>query len=128
VSGSLRALRWRAALAVGGAVVAWMTWVAIGGGTHIIQIEFGIDPETLVGAEVVVNGEVVGTLQRPRARTVNGFEVEPGVYSVELRLEGFGSSPHTVDTEAAGGRILLYVDFSDRLGADGESRTFLELY
>ena len=128
MSDSLRPLRWRAALAVTGAIMAWMVWSATGGGVHIIQIEFGIAPEVLVGAEVLIDGESVGTIARPRARTVNGFEVEPGIHTVELRLADFGAEPITIDTKEYGGSALLMVDFSERRGADGGTESVLVLY
>ena len=80
-----RGFRWRAAWFVVVAVmlVLWRL-AAGGGGSHVIQIEFGMDPETFTGAEVLVDGQVVGTLERLRNRTLNGFRLEEGQHRLEL--------------------------------------------
>jgi len=128
VSNSLRSLRWRAATGIAGLIVAWVGYSALGLGNHHVRIEFGIAPEILVGATVVIDGEVAGTITRPRAPTVNGFPVKPGEHTVELRLEGYGSQSITVDTRTEGGTARLMADFSEQRNPDGSSQSTLVLY
>ncbi|MDA0330324.1 MAG: PEGA domain-containing protein [Gemmatimonadetes bacterium] len=128
MSDSLRSLRWRAAIGIAGLIVALVGYSAMGLGDHHIRIEFGIAPEILVGAAVVIDGEVAGSITRPRAPTVNGFPVEPGEHTVELRLEGYGAESITVDTRTEGGTARLMVDFSERRNADGSTQPTIVLY
>ena len=116
---SNRALSWRAGATVATALVVGMFWLSLRNPPDILQIEFGVAPEVLVGAGVVVDGEVVGALERRGARTFNGFEVEPGEHIVEIRVEGYVSEPFTVDPSSNGGSTRLMVDFAPERGEDG---------
>lgn len=119
----MRILRWRAAWAVAIVIVGGV-WLALTGGpSHVIQVQFGMAPEVLEGAEVLIDGRVAGAIERRGARTVNGFRVEPGEHTVEVRRDGYGSLPATVDTRPAGGTALLMVDLVDMADAPGGVQT-----
>jgi hypothetical protein len=96
-----------------------MFWLFFPRPGNIIQIEFGVAPEVLVGAQVLIDGDVAGTLERRDARTLNGFEVEPGAHTVEIRVEGIASEPFTADPSSNGGSTRLMVDFAPERGDDG---------
>mgnify|MGYP001285308310 CR=1 FL=1 len=107
---SLRALRWRAAAALVGAsvVIAWV--VMAGGTTHIIQIDYRWGGTFLDSAQVEIDGEVVGILQRyGRSNFVTGFEVEPGEHVVRVLREGCDATPKTVRLGGADGRLATFM-------------------
>jgi hypothetical protein len=116
--------------------LAWLAVVAVvmvlwrqtaGKPAYAIQIEFGMDPESFVGAEVWVDGDSVGVLERYRGRTLNGFRVEAGPREVRLMKEGFGSEPTTVDVGGFGSRSLrLMAELEDRR-VDGGYRPVMVL-
>ena len=110
------------------ATVGVLWWVFAGGLTFVIQIEFGIAPELLEGAQVVVDGEVVGTLTRMGSRTVSGFKVGDGEHSVELRLEGYRSASVSVNPASQGGAALLQADVGQVSDGDGGSIDAVFLY
>jgi hypothetical protein len=85
---------------------------------EIFQIEFGMAPEIFVGAEVVVDGAVLGVIERRGSRTVNGFRVPEGDHEVELRVEGFQSRSVRITSGFGGGRPFLIADIESggRLG------------
>lgn len=113
---SSRPLRWRAATTVAGALVVAASWWAFGGTKHILQIDYEWVGELVEGAEVVVDGEVVGHLERLRRRHLNGFEVTKGEHVVEVRTPNCASRPDTV-TVRPGRRVMLIADFEDRMSA-----------
>lgn len=94
----MRALRWRAATSVLGALL--VMWWVIGSGrtSYIVQIDFAMQREILEGATVEIDGDSVGTLVRyGRSQFVTGFEVEPGERVIGVRLPDCEPSPKTVD-------------------------------
>lgn len=116
MSGSLRALRWRTAVMVAGAVfvLAWI-YVASGGGAYVIQVDYTWGGEFLDSAEVVVNDSVVGILQ-PHAggQRIVGFEVEPGEYVVLVRNDRCEGIEKTVSLPPGKSRrAVLMADIDD---------------
>jgi len=104
-------------------VVVWK--VAMGASRSVVIIEFGQAPELLEGAEVLVDGEVVGTLRRMGARTQTGFELVDGRHTVEVRREGWGSEPLEVTGGFGGERVLLLAEPGERYGTDGAERVIV---
>ncbi len=92
----LRGPRWYAALAVV-CVILFVLWVAMGGAPgHVVQIDWGWAGDLATGAEVVVDGAVVGTLEPMGRRPVRGFEVGKGAHEVTLRGGPCAARPDTV--------------------------------
>ena len=106
----LRALRWRGALvAVGFSLVSAWIWMS-GGTTHLIQIDYSWAREMLDSAEVRIDGEVVGILQRyGRSNFVTGFEVEPGDHRVRVSVEGCEGVPETARLGGEHGRRVTFM-------------------
>lgn len=104
----MRALRWRAAISLLGALLV-VAWVVMAGGTsYIVQIDFTMGGEMLEGAVVELDGDSIGTLQRyGRSQFVTGFEVEPGEYVVTVRWEDCEGRPKPVSLSADGSRIAV---------------------
>ncbi len=106
----LRAMRWRAAtLLVGlGLVLAWVT--LSGRTSHTIQIDYQWAVEPLDSAEVQIDGEVVGILQRyGRSNFVTGFRVEPGPHVVQVLLDDCESELQTVVLGGSDGRLAVFM-------------------
>lgn len=122
-----RGLLWRVA-AVAAVVIVVILWRSCAGGpAYTVQIYFGRDPEILAGAEVVIDGEVVGVLERHGNRTVSGFAVDEGDHTAELRLPGCESEPARF-TSGFGGATVTLVWYPDIgvLGGDSVCRLRLE--
>lgn len=110
--GAMRGMRWRVAAGLVGVLMVLM-WQFSGINTPVLQVEWGAIPE-LAGAEVVVDGEVVGTLELLRRRTRNGFKVDKGPHQVLLRWDRCPGIPDTI-TAVSGRPILLMADIEDRM-------------
>ncbi|MBM4184331.1 MAG: PEGA domain-containing protein [Gemmatimonadetes bacterium] len=94
---------------VGGALVLAWVWMA-GGTTHIIQIDYRWGGSFLEGAEVEIDGLVVGTLQPyGRSNPVTGFEVEAGEHVVRVLREGCELTPRTVTIGGGDGRLATFM-------------------
>lgn len=110
MANSLRALRWRAAAALVGAglVIAWV--VMAGGTTHIIQIDYRWGGPFLDSAQVEIDGEIVGILQRyGRSNYATGFEVGPGEHVVRVLREDCDGTPKNVRSGGDDGRLASFM-------------------
>lgn len=109
-----RGIRWRAAWLVAVAVVLVVWRVAGGrGGSHIIQIQFGMAPE-LEGATVLIDQQAAGTLAKRGARTLTGFRVDEGEHLVQVGMEGCPGEPARVTTGFGAGTVMLLAEVEDR--------------
>ena len=109
---AMRGLRWRLATVIVGAVMV-LLWLGSGINAPVLQVEWGTVPD-LAGAEVVVDGHVVGRLELRRRRTRTGFEVREGAHQVVLRWSGCPGIPDTI-TATSGRPALLMADVEDRM-------------
>lgn len=106
----MRSMRWRTAILVVGAglVMAWV-WMT-GGTTHVLQIDYTWGGPFLDSAQVELDGQVVGVLQRyGRSNWVTGFEVEPGEHVVRVRREGCEATPKTFQIGGDDGRLVTFM-------------------
>lgn len=102
-----RGLVWRVA-SIATVVILVVLWRAcLGGPKYVVQIQFGLNPEALVGAEVVIDGKVAGVLERRGGTPLNGFRVEEGDHTAELRRPGCESVRRRFTTGFGGARVLL---------------------
>lgn len=106
----LRTLRWRAAIMLVGAGLV-LAWVVMSGGTrHIIQIDYTWGGPFLDSAQVEIDGQLVGVLQRyGRSNYVTGFEVEPGEHVVRVLREGCEGTPKSVRLGGEDGRMATFM-------------------
>jgi hypothetical protein len=113
-----RQARFRVALLAVAAVLAVM-WFGFGGGeSAVILIDFSISPRDFEGAEVFIDGEVAGKLERMGSRQQTGFRVEDGEHVVTLRHPEYRTR-HTKVTSGFGAqRVLLVVDFGRGAGEE----------
>lgn len=97
-------------------VILFLLWRAYAGGpSYVLQIDYQWAADFVEGAEVVVDGAVVGKLERIGRRTVNGFKVAKGDHVVTLRTENCAVEEQPVTLGPA--RIaILNADFEDRMG------------
>jgi hypothetical protein len=109
-----------------GAILLMLFWRFCGGAPgHLVQVDFSIDPELFFGAEVVIDGEVVGSLQPSGARNLTGFRVEEGEHTVEIRLDGYLTEP-TRFVAGFGGAGRFTADLEPR-ALEGTPRNVLVL-
>jgi hypothetical protein len=118
-----------------GAAIAGILVVGIylmGGGSltpgskSAILIQFGMYPEVFEGCDVLIDGEVVGTLRRVGANCQNGFSVKDGEHTVEIRHAEIGCRPAKVTTGAGASHVMLIADFTD-VYRDGKSESVISL-
>jgi hypothetical protein len=121
-----RGLLWRVAAVVAVAVVVILWRSCAAGPEYVVLIQFGMDPEVLSGAEVVIDGEVVGLLEPQGNRTVSGFALEEGDHTAELRLPGCDSEQARF-TSGFGGATVTLVWYPDITVQRGDSVCMLRL-
>jgi hypothetical protein len=98
-------------------VVLFVLWrMYAGGPSFIVQIDYQWAAPMVEGAEVLVDGEPVGVLERLGRRTVNGFEVTRGEHTVALRTPNCETRPEPV-TLGPSRIVVLVADFEERSGA-----------
>jgi hypothetical protein len=102
-----RGLAWRVATVAMVAIVIILWRSCVARPAYVVQIEFGLAPEVLAGAEVVIDGEVVGLLARQGNRTLSGFPVAEGDHTVELRLPGCESEQARFTSGFGGARVVF---------------------
>jgi hypothetical protein len=121
-----RGLLWRVA-AVGTAVVLVVLWKScVPDRSYLLQVQFGNAPDVLVGAEVVIDDSVVGSLTRQGARTVSGFRVEEGDHTAALRLPGCTSETARF-TSGFGGAVATLMWYPDITVRGSESTCVLRV-
>jgi len=88
-----------------------VAWVAMSGGaSHTIQIDYSWARDMLDSAEVEIDGEVVGILQRyGRSNFVTGFRVEPGEHFVRVLTEGCEGVLDTARLGGSDGRVAIFM-------------------
>ena len=91
-----------------------------------ISIEFGMYPEELTDAQVIVNGQLVGTLERIGQATRTSFPVEPGIHEVTIRHPRLRSVPRRVEAELPGQKVRLMADIRETWH-DGRVRPLIVL-
>ena len=107
-----RGLTWRVAAVATVAILVILWRSCVAGPAYIVQIQFGMAPKVLAGADVVIDGEVVGILEQHGNRTVSGFRVEEGDHTAELRLPGC-ESERARFTSGFGGASVTLVWYPD---------------
>lgn len=121
-----RISRWYAGVAVAG-VLYLIGWVFVAGyGGAVIQVEWGYVPK-LEGAEVVIDGEVAGTLFRRGRQTLSGFRVPLGRHEVRVRLEEYDAVPYFVEADVRGAQYPIYAWTESRWQPDGSRRRQVRL-
>jgi hypothetical protein len=109
-----RLTRWRAYLALPAVVVIALWWLITGGPGYVIKIDYQWVAGEAHGAEVVIDGVVVGELEyRPQRINERGFKVTKGEHIVELRTENCRAQPETILVETS--RLIpIFADIAER--------------
>ena len=109
----MRGLRWRAAVTILGLamVILWYTASTVRG--YLLRVDFAFVPEA-IGAEVVVDGEVVDTLHMLRRQLINGIQVSSGEHVVAIQSEDCVGRPLTVVPEPREKTVSLFVHLSEQ--------------
>lgn len=98
-------------------LVLFLLWRGYAGGpSYIVQIDYQWAADLVEGADVLVDGDSVGTLEKLGRRYVNGFEVSKGEHDVELRTPNCETRPEAV-TLGPSRIAVLTADFEDRMRA-----------
>jgi hypothetical protein len=106
----MRSMRWRVAILVVAAalVMAWV-WMT-GGTTHVMQIDYTWGGPFLDSAQVELDGQIIGVLQRyGRSNWVTGFEVEPGEHVVRILKSGCEGTPEPFTIGGDDGRLVTFM-------------------
>jgi len=117
---------WRVGILISGILLIVLWWATLGRNPCVIQIEFGIDPRGFEGLPVVIDGEVVGRLQRMGAATRTGFKVKDGDHTIRLQHPRLPSEPAHVTSGVGGRTVMLLADYQSR-SLDGEEQTYIVL-
>ena len=91
-------------------------WLWARGGTgYLIQVDYSFTGDFLDGAEVFIDGERVGTLERyGKGQRVTGFQVEPGEHEVRVQKDRCEGEPKKVTLSPTETRfVLLMADIED---------------
>jgi hypothetical protein len=105
-----RLTRWRAYLALPALVVIALWWLITGGPGYVIKIDYQWLGGLADGAEVLIDGVVVGELEfAPNRVGERGFKVDKGEHVVELRTEHCRAQPETILVNTS----RLYPIFAD---------------
>ncbi len=91
-------------------VILWYT--ASTGRGYLLRVDFAFVPEA-IGAEVVVDGEVVDTLHMLRRQLINGVRVSSGEHVVAIRSEGCVGRPMTVVPGPQEKTVSLFLHISE---------------
>ncbi len=83
-----------------------------------IVIEFGADPEHFAGAQVEVDGKVVGVLKPFGSATKMGFAVKKGAHSVRVLRPPYGSRAREISVEP-GVPVFLILNYDDAVDVTG---------
>ena len=75
-----------------------------------ISIEFGAMPEVLEGKDVLIDGAVVGKLEKTGQATRISFPVEPGLHDVSLDVPGWQCVPAKVEAQLKGQKVRLMAE------------------
>jgi len=118
-------MRQRLGLLLAGIILLSMLRFCAGAPTHVVRVDFSIDPGIFTGAEVFIDGKAVGFLRPTGSRNLTGFRVEEGEHTLEIRREGYRSEA-TRFTAGFGGPGALFADLESR-NPDGEPFTTLVL-
>jgi hypothetical protein len=94
--------------------------------SHTVEIDFSAAPEVMVGAQVLVDGRIVGRLQPDGSVNVAAFKVAAGDRTVELRKEGYESQVFEFTADSENGRTSLTATVATWL-LDGEFKNALIL-
>jgi len=121
----LNAFRIRVAL-IGAGILTTIIYLAMGGrfgpgSKGAIQIEYGMYPDEFQGAEVLIDGQVAGTLKPFGSATRTGFEVTQGEHVVRIRHPRIASSERRVEIKAGSG-VLLILNIGSEMSATGGDR------
>ena len=108
----MRGLRWRAAWMVVGVALAFLWYGVITGRGYVMRIDFTFALEA-IGAEVVIDGEVVDTLAMLRRQPINGIRVSKGEHTVVIRSEACGGRPIDVVPGRHEKTVSLFVNLSE---------------
>jgi len=119
---AMNALHMRFAAIAGGILLLGFFILSGGslGSPEVIQIDFGMYPEVFEGAEVEIDGKVVGTLERTGQATRAGFEVKEGKHVVRVLHAELGSQEMRVEVRK-GEKVRVMLDMIEHY--DRETRT-----
>lgn len=84
-----------------------------------ISIEYGMIPE-LEGADVLIDGKVVGKLEMTGQATRVSFAVKPGEHEVCIREPRFDCQPARVAAELKGQKIRLMAQIAEMASTTGK--------
>lgn len=119
---AMNALHMRFAAIAGGILLLGFFFLFGGslGSPQVIQIDFSMYPDVFEGAEVEIDGKVVGTLERSGQTLRAGFKVREGKHVVRVLHAELGSQEMRVDVRK-GEKVRMMLDMVEHY--DPQTRT-----
>lgn len=117
----IRGLRWRTAWMVLAFALVLLWYNAFTGRGYIVRIDFTFVLTDAIGAEVVIDGEVVDTLAMLRRQPINGIRVSNGDHTVVIQSEDCDGLPFDVKPVRHESTVSLFVYLSEGT-VDGRRR------
>jgi len=108
--------------AAGAGVVVLVLFLLMGGSfgqREVIQLDYSMYPEMLEGAQVEIDGKVVGALERTGQTTRAGFKVKKGRHVVRVLHPEFPAEDIEIEVRP-GEKVRVLLDMVERY--DGDTR------
>jgi hypothetical protein len=114
--------------AIGAGVVLLVLFFVMGGSfgqPEVIQLDYSMYPETLEGARVEIDGNVVGALERTGQTTRAGFKVKKGHHVVRVLHPEIPAADIEVEVRP-GEKVRVLLDMVERYDHEtGRSSTVI---
>ena len=114
----IRGLRWRAAWMVLALALVLLWYGAFTGRGYLMRVDFTFALEAM-GAEVVVDGEVIDTLAMLRRQPINGIRLPRGDHTVAIQSKDCDGLPFDLMPERHERNVSLFVYLNERT-VDGQ--------
>jgi hypothetical protein len=90
-----------------------MWWYASGGPGYILQIDYSWTGDVLEGADVIIDGELAGALERRSGQYVTGFRVTAGEHRVSVRTAKCAGRSEALTMNPRNRRVLVLADLAE---------------
>ena len=116
----LNLMHLRIASMVGGVILIGFFLISGGsfGGETIVQLDFSMYPELFEGAEVEIDGKIVGELKTYGQANRSGFEVSKGEHTIRIVHPEIDCMPAKVVLDKPGQKVRFMLDIQEFYDSD----------